>query len=357
MNDLPPLAEHQRIAALALLGQALSPDCRVVSVADNRDHHDAEIFCADRLTVQLRLRAWSPGASQADDPGIVWVLKRGDPTTLRQLRAAGQNYLALSGAARLVAGGMFLDRTDLKPVENAVALPRRVQPFADRNSLIARTLLAYPGRTWGLRELAAEAGVSLGTASGVVRTLAEAGTIHNERAGKRVRIWVDTPKPLLERWFASYSWERNDRVAFHAPVGDPGRFLERLPGLLGSEQWALAMQAGASRIAPHAAWDRVHVYVARRGADLLAIGHANGWEAAPDGRVVLMRPFYRDSVWHGVQTVRGAPVVSTVQLLVDLWHYPLRGREQADHLLSTVFLKDWHDRAGRSGADAPIHSG
>jgi hypothetical protein len=95
--------------------------------------------------------------------------------------------------------------------------------------------------------------------------------------------------------------------------------------------------SGPARVAPHASWDRVHVYVdAKDESALVRIGEDHGWEPADDGRLVLLRPYYRTSVWHGLQIIRGAPVVSTLQLALDLWHYPLRGREQAEHLLTVT---------------------
>lgn len=52
-----------------------------------------------------------------------------------------------------------------------------------------------------------------------------------------------------------------------------------------------------------------------------------------------MAPFYMDSVWRGARSVRGLPVVSTLQLILDLWHYPIRGREQAEHLITQVLSR------------------
>jgi hypothetical protein len=65
-------------------------------------------------------------------------------------------------------------------------------------------------------------------------------------------------------------------------------------------------------------------------------GEEQGWEPAEQGNVVLMKPYYKTSVWHGMDVIGGVPVVSPLQLALDLWHYPLRGREQAEHLLGAV---------------------
>jgi hypothetical protein len=129
-------------------------------------------------------------------------------------------------------------------------------------------------------------------------------------------------------------------MSFHAPVGSPQRFLKRLPEILEDRVWALTLQAGASLVAPHASWDHIHVYVRTENEeDLLGIAQALGWSASPEGRVFLMRPFYTDSVWRGARSVHGLPIVSALQLILDLWHYPIRGREQAEHLITHVLSR------------------
>jgi hypothetical protein len=146
----------------------------------------------------------------------------------------------------------------------------------------------------------------------------------------------------VEAWTRGYDWRLNRGVAVHAPVGDLTRFMHRLPRLMPSgARWALTMQAGASLVAPHATWDRVHVYVDVPSAEgsqaLTELAARAGWTPADDGRLVLLIPYYSTSVWHGLRTIDRLPVVSDLQLALDLWHYPLRGREQAEHLLGTMF--------------------
>lgn len=114
-----------------------------------------------------------------------------------------------------------------------------------------------------------------------------------------------------------YEWQRNRATAFHAPIGSSKRFLSRLPELLEHRHWALTLQAGASLIAPHASWELIHVYVEHeREEDRSSIGEAVGWTPAPEGKVVLMTPFFRTSVWRG-HASRG---VSYPPSVTGLWH-------------------------------------
>jgi hypothetical protein len=42
-----------------------------------------------------------------------------------------------------------------------------------------------------------------------------------------------------------------------------------------------------------------------------------------------------------MRTIDEVPVVSDLQLVLDLWHYPLRGREQGEHIRDTILRPVW----------------
>jgi hypothetical protein len=48
--------------------------------------------------------------------------------------------------------------------------------------------------------------------------------------------------------------------------------------------------------------------------------------------LVLMMPYYKHSVFYDSREIEGLCVVSDIQLYLDLYGYPVRGREQAEHL-------------------------
>jgi hypothetical protein len=321
--------------ATTLLQRALGTAGRVIARASSAARQDVEIFRKDASPIPIRLRPWHPSAAVERD--TVWILKKPSLRQLDELREREMNFVALNGSVRVVANGLILDRSNLPRVRAASALPRRVDPFSDRNSLIARTLLQEPGRRWGVREIADAAELSPGTTSQVVRTLASMGVADFRRRGRNAEVWIENHMALIARWAGAYSWERNQAAVFAAPMGDPLRFVRRAERAFRSRRWALTLQAGASLVAPHASWERVHVYVDVESArELFHIADAEGWPVAQDGGLVLMKPYYRHSVWHGLRIVDDLPVVSDTQLALDLWHYPLRGMEQAEHLLTTA---------------------
>ena len=55
-----------------------------------------------------------------------------------------------------------------------------------------------------------------------------------------------------------------------------------------------------------------------------------------EGPVRLLSPRYSKSLWQGVTQVGDVPVVSKLQLVLDLWNHPVRGREQTGRLLETL---------------------
>jgi hypothetical protein len=195
-----------------------------------------------------------------------------------------------------------------------------------------------------MQELAVAAGVDVSTASRTIRELRRRQLVRDESPGQGRRSSISVPEPeaLLEDWSRSYRWKDNHNLRVAAAIGSTTRFIKRMPELFGEERWALSLQAGASLVAPHADFDVIHVYVETESLDAYAI--EKEWEITPSGRLCLMKPFYTESVWYRLQTIDGLPVVGTIQLVLDLWDYPVRGREQARHLVDTVLAPIWNAR-------------
>jgi hypothetical protein len=338
-------------AAISLLRQALGSRATVEWSTDAADGEAVTIRWAGASDIprRLRLRAIETAGlpvsvpatnanADADADPVVWVLTRSTAARRDALRANGASFIDLRGAVHLTLPWALIDRTDLAPPDVVRKRAASVDPFADRSSLIVRTMLEQLHRSWSVRELARTADVALATTSDVIRTLTDRGLVTLTRAGRAAQVRIPDPIAMIETWAHAYDWRMNPSLPVHVPVGNVDRLLRRLPSLFGgTHRWALTLQAGASLRVPHATWDRVHVYVdlpsAHKSA-LTAFAAKAGWEPASDGRLVLLAPYYRTTVWHGSRLLdRQLPVVSDLQLIVDLWNYPLRGREQADVLL------------------------
>ncbi len=55
--------------------------------------------------------------------------------------------------------------------------------------------------------------------------------------------------------------------------------------------------------------------------------------AEQGANLILMLPYYKHSALHDSRIIDSLSVVSDIQLYLDLHGYPIRGIEQAEHLL------------------------
>ena len=98
------------------------------------------------------------------------------------------------------------------------------------------------------------------------------------------------------------------------------------------------MQSGASFVSRHAEFDTLDLYV-RHAA--MADGIAAELGARPAARganLLIMVPYYRVSAFYGERRVRDLMIVSDLQLYLDLYDYPQRGREQAERIYERRIL-------------------
>ncbi|MBW1776920.1 MAG: hypothetical protein JRJ54_04915 [Deltaproteobacteria bacterium] len=113
-------------------------------------------------------------------------------------REHGIGFMDLAGNCRIAAGGFYVDiRGRPNPFKNT----RRLKTLtASKTARILRVLFNHPRRPWKIRDLAAEAGVSLGLVSNAGRILRDREWID---PGQR-RILLTRPRELIEYWTTSH---------------------------------------------------------------------------------------------------------------------------------------------------------
>lgn len=270
-----------------------------------------------------RLPSW-----QSNDRAIL-IAPYLSPRQRELCRRSGIFFIDLSGNAFLRIPELVIDREGFKNKYPESEPPVRV--FSDKASLVLRAMLDDPRRRWGVRELAEKVGVDAGFTSRVLRRIQAEGFAHSE--GRNTGVHLVRPKELLDSWSDSYSWRRNRVRGYYlfARGSDEilSSFRSRVPAQL---HYAFSLQAGASLVAPMAAFGEVHAYV----ADVVVadeVARRLGLEPADQGaNIFLMSPYYKRSVFWGLRDIQGLPVVSDIQLYLDLLKYPLRGEEQAEYL-------------------------
>jgi hypothetical protein len=234
-------------------------------------------------------------------------------------------YIDLSGNVFLKFSGVYIERAGEKKIEKDVKLLKSL--FSPVSSRIIRVLLENPQRTWRLLTISKESKASLGYVHKVVTSLLEKGYIEKGKSGIKLR----DPGKLLDMWSTKYDFSVSKRYTYYSFIKDPLNIMKRIEEAstkLGRE-YAITMHAGASLVAPFVKFSDVYFYFA---------GDKATWVKELDlrpvefgGTVHLVEP-YDSGIFYKTREITGIKVVSNIQLYLDLYNYPARGREQAEFL-------------------------
>lgn len=241
------------------------------------------------------------------------------------LRRSDVGFLDLQGNCFLQFNGIYIDREQPEKPQTRKRQQRNL--FAPVSSRIHRVLLANAQRSWKISELAQEADVSLGLTHRVVRRL-----LADMFLQKQGRLLVlHEPGQLLGAWRDAYDFSKNIARSYHAAARTPTVLMQKISLVAGAERvkYGFTLHSGASLRAPFVRFTDVHVYIdsdADRWVDALDLRSVEF-----GGNLSLIQP-YDEGVFYAKQDIDGKAVVSDVQLYLDLYHYPRRGREQAEFL-------------------------
>lgn len=205
--------------------------------------------------------------------------------------------------------------------------------FSPMASRVVRVFLVGHKQEWSILGLSKEAKTGYGHTHRVVETLLRMGLCRKTEAN---RVVVTNPGELLTRWASYYDFALLNRMnAYYSLDEDLDRFIRKLADVNRRDlRYALTLQAGSALVAPYVRPANIHLYVEPEkrvewqkllGLQLTELG----------GNVFLVEP-YDEGVFYKIQRCKGVWVVSNVQLYVDLYNYPARGREAAEHLRTEV---------------------
>jgi len=243
-------------------------------------------------------------------------------------------YIDLAANCHLEWGEVYID----KAREGAPSrMPKRAKSlFSDKASLVIRSVLDDPGRPLRVRELSRELGLSPAWVSHVLRRLVSAG--YAARVGDGTA--VSRPLDLLHDWAESYSFaRRNDLRSFFCEAPTPEQVIDRIASVPAPAvgRYALTLHAGASLVAPFSKYHEVHIYVessgSRQETEHVWIEALGLQPVETGGNVYLTWPYYKEGAFYGSRNIDGVWVASDIQLYLDLYNYPIRGREQAEYLM------------------------
>jgi hypothetical protein len=237
-------------------------------------------------------------------------------------------YIDFDGNVYLKFDHVLIEKEGKKSLTRA---KRQVKDlFAPLSSRILRILLVDPEMSWTLSQLSKTAKISIGYTHKIAKTLEERGYAIRDQ---NYRLKLSRPRSLLDEWASKYDFTTaNTLNNFYTFERDPSLFIEKIRDVANQNnlEYALTLHAGAFLIAPYVRYTDVHAYIKPKEVNMWK-DCLNLRPVESGGTVMLVEP-YDEGVFWGIQKINGIKVVSNIQLYVDLFNYPARGREQAEFL-------------------------
>ena len=241
-------------------------------------------------------------------------------------------YLDLAGNCRLSFDQVFILREGFA---NAPAMRRDLRSlYSPKTERVLRVLLNSGPRSWRMQELADEAEVSMGQTANVKKLLFDREWAESAAGGFRLRSFKEAALPMLKEWAVSYQAARNVASDFYSLK--PTAEIESL--LAENANVALTALSGAVRLAPAVRYQRVTAYVK---GDIDAVAKTAGLKRVSTGANVTLLSPYDEGVFYETQSIKGAQIVSPVQLYLDLMQTKSRGEEAAKAILDMVIQPLW----------------
>lgn len=219
--------------------------------------------------------------------------------------------------------------------------------FQDKASFILRAMLRERRRPWVARDFVKECGLSIGLASKVLKELRNGGFIKGTDRGRLAEAVLRNEDEIVKQWTNFYKMEKNKAIVLYAEEED---ILNRLRIYFKNKSekevpYALTLHSGANLMTGYVRDSNMYFYLrpTRFKETVLKLREAlNLKELKQGGNIFIYEPHYKNSAFFGLRSIKGFPVVSDLQLYLDLYNFPHRGLEQAEILAKTL------DRKGKN---------
>lgn len=224
--------------------------------------------------------------------------------------------------------GRFLVVSNRKPVEANI--------YSDKSELILEWLLCegVKHQELSVRSVAKEVGVSLGLVQRVFEILVSKGILQTEGIRTAKKFFLKNPKRLLESWLEQYSIIKKCKMwTYRSGYQDKNEILEVLRGLNLTNEIAMALHSSTEAFGyKNTSLNTLELYLLdpsirpQLEKKLLLEPQEKGYE------VLLIEPYYKGLLRKGgiiSHDIRSSPPILT---FLDLYHFPLRGREQAEFM-------------------------
>ena len=251
---------------------------------------------------------------------------------------AGIGYMDLAGNCRLAFDNIFIES---KGASNPFTKRRDLRSlYSPKASRVLRVLLNKPSRIWKMQELGRESSVSLGQIAKVKNLLEDREWIKISTEG----IKLTKPLELLKEWASDYSYFEDNSIERFYTLKSQDEMMKVIANnfkgmnILGFEnQFALTGFAGSDLIFPFVRGGQLSMYVEKMD---FWVEHLELKKVDSGENVQMVIP-YDEGVFYGAEIHQGVPVVSNIQLYLDLETAGGRGQDAAERILNEEILKKW----------------
>lgn len=224
--------------------------------------------------------------------------------------------------------GRFLVSSNEDPAEGNV--------YADKSSLILDWLLreGLSKESFSLREVAQEAEVSLGLVQRVFNILVLKGLLQVKGVRTSKRFSFNKPKKLLESWLEHYSIVKKCKIrTYRSALSGKSEWFKALKKSgLGSDV-ILALHSAAEALGfKNTSLEGLELYILdpsirpKLESALQLEPQERGYE------VLLIEPYYKMLLKKNRKDGKETEICSPLLTFLDLYHFPLRGQEQAEFI-------------------------
>lgn len=224
--------------------------------------------------------------------------------------------------------GRFLIGSNEKPAEGNI--------YSDKSALILDWLLreGIKSQDLSLRNVTKETGVSLGLVQRVFEVLVLKGILQTEGVRTAKKFFLKDPKLLLEGWLEHYSIVKKCKMrTYRSGFQDKPELLEAIKKSKLSNKVALALHSAAeSHGYKNTNLNTLELYVfdplvrSQLEKKLLLEPQERGYE------VLLIEPYYKSLLKNTSDSGLDFNVSPSILTFLDLYHFPLRGQEQAEFM-------------------------
>jgi hypothetical protein len=215
--------------------------------------------------------------------------------------------------------------------------------FSDKATLILRSMIKQPDKKWVVRDFTGSQPISLGMASEVLLSLEKAGYVEREKKGAFSYTILTNKNKLIQDWTKYYDFRLNSVKLFYNPKLKLNAVKDFFKKRNIPDHYALTLHTGANFTTSYVKTENIYVYIDKSIYDAIFldfIQQLNLKQLVHGGNIYLASPYYKTSVFHGTQKIRGFTIVSNLQLYLDLYHFNPRGAEHAE------FLKEQLEQKG-----------